>query len=711
MFWKLVSLFIVCLGCIDAEAQVISISTTVTDSDSQTWNNGTWSAQLYSPNGTGYYNGTQVPTASFGGSLSSAGLFVDTTHFYNTNTITPTGVMYTVTVCSQTSAPCSSFNIPVTSSIQFGAAVNALIKAPRFSSGSNAYGYLDAEVTPVAGIGSSYFNVTLGVIRTWNGSSWQSGGSAISAAMAGLNTYLPMTDGSGLTIHDLSGNGHNATISSGGTQVWNAQGLKLNAETATLPNNGGLPTVGLCAYFPAAAVGAFSEYFYYISPMVGSQWGYSFGNQNDNSFAHGTDSYSPTISFSNGSPNTVTYNRLSGNHCLEFLPATTSGGLDHIIIDGVEASYINQGNGFQFLGGAQLTATITMSSNSIGTFTNPPELFSVWNAVTGDSIAMAQARTIAEMQRLSAAGVIFGQASTTNQQNAAQCIVDGTSIDQGFEASATPISLVTFTSPCTVTNFAVSGQSSADMAGGFQDRAYRTVSIGSLSTIYNGGPTNSLVGLGETPQEALQDILLWNRQAHLQGAKTIASTMLSRGCTGTGGATGDVLAQEFNALLLANGDQFDWVDNPAAFPQLGATGAYSNTTYFNTDAGCPTHPTNAGQVFYVQSLQSAYNGVWGSPMTPISAAYTQLPSDRLIVASSTTAYAVTLIDADTASFNIAGKLCLSNIGTGVVTLTPVNSETINGAANLAVAASTTACIRPFVADAATAGANWVKVQP
>ena len=46
-----------------------------------------------------------------------------------------------------------------------------------------------------------------------------------------------------------------------------------------------------------------------------------------------------------------------------------------------------------------------------------------------------------------------------------------------------------------------------------------------------------------------------------------------------------MLAQQFNALLLANGDQFDWVANEAAYPYLGATGAYANTTYFNADAG------------------------------------------------------------------------------------------------------------------------------
>jgi hypothetical protein len=173
-----------------------------------------------------------------------------------------------------------------------------------------------------------------------------------------------------------------------------------------------------------------------------------------------------------------------------------------------------------------------------------------------------------------------------------------------------------------------------------------------------------------------------------------------------------VLAQQFNALLLANGDQFDWVANEAAYPYLGATGAYANTTYFNADGGCPTHPTNAGQVGIVAAMRAGFEGVYANPMTSVSAAYTQANSDRLIVANSTTAsFAITLVDANATSFNSQGKLCVKNIGSNTVTLTPINGETIDGASSYGVSSLATACVRPFIANPAAGQAEWVRVEP
>jgi hypothetical protein len=130
------------------------------------------------------------------------------------------------------------------------------------------------------------------------------------------------------------------------------------------------------------------------------------------------------------------------------------------------------------------------------------------------------------------------------------------------------------------------------------------------------------------------------------------------------------------------------------------------------DGGCGTHPTNAGQVGIVQVMQAAFNGVNANPMTSVSAAYTQLPSDRLILANSTSAsFALTLIDANVTSFNSQGKLCVKNIGTNTVTLTPINSETIDGASTYSVVPLATACVRPFIANPAAGQAQWVRVEP
>lgn len=542
-----------------------------------------------------------------------------------------------------------------------------------------------------------------------DGHTWTAiGSNPLPAPMAGLNTYLPMTDGSGLTIRDASGNNHNATITSGGTQVWTPQGLQLNAETATLPNAGGIPTVGFCAYFPAATL-SFSTYKYYSTLAAGGQNGYNFATAYGSPYGHTFDVYWPAIGLSNGGPTTVAKDGLSGNHCLEIVIGINSGTNDRIYIDGTEATYYTQGSGYALLGGGELTNPVTLSSSQTnGTFTPSPTLYSVWNATTADTAAQALSRLASETARLQSLGVVFGNAPST-QSTASSCAFDGTSIDVGFEATAAPPTLLSLDYPCTITNFSRSGQDPKDMDAGFQNRAALIYHPrGAKNILYNGGPTNGLMNDGESVQDAFQDVLAWNRKAHAQGWKTVVSTMLSRTGTGTGGLTGDVLAQQFNALLLANGDAFDWVANMAAAPQLGATGAYASTTYFNADG---VHPKDAGQTYYVAGMRAGFEGVYANPLTTVTAAYTQVPSDRLIVANSSSAFAVTLIDANTASFNSAGELCLKNAGTGTVTLTPVNSETIDGAANLAVAAQATACIRPYVANPAAGGAVWIKVQP
>ncbi len=101
--------------------------------------------------------------------------------------------------------------------------------------------------------------------------------------------------------------------------------------------------------------------------------------------------------------------------------------------------------------------------------------------------------------------------------------------------------------------------------------------------------------------------LAWNKKAHDQGYKTIAATMTSRCQTGIDGRSGDALKKQFNALLVANSDQFDWIANPSAFAEIGADGACNDTNYFgDAYAGVGTHFNNAGQQFYVAAERSAF---------------------------------------------------------------------------------------------------------
>lgn len=159
--------------------QQLAVTATITDSDSQTWNNGTWSVSLQCLSNQCNYNGTPVSSVAQAGSLSSGGALAVT--LYNSSTITPSGATYVWTLCSNTSAPCSVFNAPVTTT-NLSSLLSSLIRVPRFGAGPTAKGYLNVEVNTVPFTGATYFNVTSQTQLVWNGSAWVSGDSGGGAA-------------------------------------------------------------------------------------------------------------------------------------------------------------------------------------------------------------------------------------------------------------------------------------------------------------------------------------------------------------------------------------------------------------------------------------------------------------------------------------------------------------------------------------------------
>ena len=153
----IVSLFLGLLILIPKlQGQLLSVTATLTDTDGQTWNNGTCIITPYnSTGGPNYYNGVAIPvnpscTINSSGVLSAS--------LYNTGTLNPNSAQYQFTIQSNTSAKASTFLSPVTSS-NLSSTLSALITAPRFSASSTAFGYLDVEA--LAGqVGLTYYNVS-----------------------------------------------------------------------------------------------------------------------------------------------------------------------------------------------------------------------------------------------------------------------------------------------------------------------------------------------------------------------------------------------------------------------------------------------------------------------------------------------------------------------------------------------------------------------
>ncbi len=529
--------------------------------------------------------------------------------------------------------------------------------------------------------------------------------------MAGLEFYLPFTDNNGTSVADITGNGHTGAISGSGTPAqWVGQvGLQPNDQIVTIPQISGRPVHGVCAYFPAGTSTGFSLYLYLYSPAIGSSSGQAFvSSYGPSDQGHGTLANFPAIGYSSYGSRTASLDGFTGNHCIEDVIGTNAGDPDHITVDGKEVRYLTQSHSSDQLTAVQLPMPMTVQSNVNGTIAHPPIIYSVWGSSTADTVLEAQIRTKAEINRLTALGVPF--TVPVSAATDSTCSITGTSIEQGFMAPHDPTTLLALDFPCTIHNFAVSGQAPKDMAATVQDReavVYHPQAARNIA--YNAGPTNGVVNYREKPENAYQDVVDWNAKAQALGYKTVVSTMISRcGTTGYQGLSGDALKQAFNSLILANADLFDWVANQAAVPQLGADGACANPAYFSDGAsGSGTHPSDAGQAFYVADMRAGFEGVYQTASTSISGAYTQIPSDTNLLAGGLLPYSITLLDANTANFNKKGTLCVNNVGSAIVTLVPVNGQTINGNLSLQISPGDISCIRATVLDPIAAGASWI----
>lgn len=597
-------------------------------------------------------------------------------------------------------------------------AVSASVQGNAFSIATNAacgQGRSDCQIEvtfdPTAAGGATGSLVVTDTVNGLSSAIGLSGtGTVPPNPMAGLAYYFPLNEGTGSGVHDASGNDKDATISgTGALAVWDSvAGLQLNDQVISVADAAGIPTIGLCAYFPAATPSAATTYLYLSSDRAVFQNGYNLGTSYGIPTNHLNYAYFPQIGHSNGSPYTISAQGFTGNHCVEAVIGDRSSGTrDRIFVDGTEVEYYAQGISDDTLGGGELTNPINLRGQDSAGFREPITLYSAWGAKTRDTSDQAATRAKAEMSRLSGLGVLFGYPVLDATDSS--CTITGTSLDEGYLASHAPSDLIDLDFPCTIHNFAVTKQPEADMAAAYADREATVYHPKAAKNIaYNGGVTNSLINLQESPEDALQDLLAWNKEAHAQGFKTIAATMTSRCQTGAGGQSGDALKKQFNALLLANSDQFDWIANPAAFAEIGADGACNNTSYFaDAASGNGTHFNDVGQQFYVATERSAFGGVYGRPQTVISSDYVQTAADQLVVVNGDRPVTIAMMDAREGNFSSKAQVCFQNSSSQTVTLQALSGELISGNSTYEIAPGSASCFHPYVDDPAQAGANWV----
>lgn len=198
-----------------SSAQTTAVSATVVDSDSTTWANGTWSID-FKP-GPGFFspsqyniNGAKLDPAVYSqhGSLDASGVLAVTV--YDSSIVTPGQSGWTLSVCSNTSAPCSSYQFSTAGASQnISAALTAIISAPRFRAVSGSYGYNDTEAQLQLVVGATYYNVTTPGQRCYSGSAW----AACSSGGGGSTAFSALTPGANNTSGVYSF-GPNATFRS-----------------------------------------------------------------------------------------------------------------------------------------------------------------------------------------------------------------------------------------------------------------------------------------------------------------------------------------------------------------------------------------------------------------------------------------------------------------------------------------------------------------
>lgn len=158
-----------------ANAQFTSVTATITDGASQTWNNGKFTATLInpSPQDQPTINGTKLTNSqmNISGTMDSTGTF--TGLFASNAVIVPAGTYWSFTICPNASSQCVVQTATISGTTQnLSSALSTGIKGINFPASSISYGYSDSEVIPTPNPGGMYYNVTSGCLRIWSGSTW-----------------------------------------------------------------------------------------------------------------------------------------------------------------------------------------------------------------------------------------------------------------------------------------------------------------------------------------------------------------------------------------------------------------------------------------------------------------------------------------------------------------------------------------------------------
>jgi lysophospholipase L1-like esterase len=288
----------------------------------------------------------------------------------------------------------------------------------------------------------------------------------------------------------------------------------------------------------------------------------------------------------------------------------------------------------------------------------------------------------------------------------------GDSITFGFESATPYCSMLSLTNQpaYAITNWGITGITLAAINGSEPNR------VAPMCTSIS-GPANALILAGTNDFSDIADIneayvfaeLMGEVQTlKMAGCKVFVGTMLSRtGASALG--TLDAVKDSYDALILtqAKAGGADGVVDFAANPLLGADGAYSNATYFNSDG---THPTTAGHALLAAALSNVLNYTYGfnksNPNVITATSYQMLSGDGAITAAPTANAAYTAPDCMGPS---GVEYVISNPQSAfTVSITGKSGEPINGLTTpIIVPSNGTITLRDVPNPKSVSGCHWV----
>lgn len=728
-------LALVCSFGADAMASTSAMTATITDTDGTPWANATYKAVLQiqgQPGITPTISGVPVFPLTVSGAANSSGVITGT--FTDTKSVDQANAVWVFTIQSNTSA--APVVIPVAI---FGATPNLTgnftnITAPRFPANTSSYGYADVEVTNPK-LGNSYFNTSTlcsstGGFRQYSNTGWQCGGGAAgtnaSTAVASIDStnmtlQWLMTEGTGTTVADNSGNGNNGTFITGPT--WSGQFINFASNSGGITLPAGVTTFRRLDFgilIPSAQPGGqqSGDFINYgdtpafptnPSPFCGTNSTMlclvASGTLLNSSVTGGWSSNRVSNMFyayqpSNGS---VPLNGIStGWHAVTWLCGSSSDGTyDTIYVDGTKQVMSSQTRACPT--GPTGTYTLGGDSHLTGTFyRGQMGYFAVKSATGTDQSIYKDGQAI--LQFLLAKGAQVGISSRAGYRTPT-LVCFGDSRTNGYLSNQPLCTSVaaasSFTSGWSTISYGSNGLTAADAAQEIKTTVASTVPKTGRSVVSPLLGVNDATGTCTSVNWIASELQRMIADIHDLGAQVIIGTEVS--------ANGkDTCLQQETAAIRANWQALkadamvDYADGV-----MGATGAYTNLTYYQPDG---IHWTVAGTNYNGTLLANVHAELVGSSSTnfyPISTTtYQMLPADGFVRATVAGAATWTLVDCT----GFSKRRTIINPTAFAITVNPsTGSQTIDGNASKNLAAGATWTYEPVPNAPGTAGCTWSTV--